>query len=796
MNLDAQALLTEYDDFDIAPYAISISRDWSLCNAMQTFTIVLDPSVIQALPLGVELKPSVKCHVYEHGIRVIVGTINTVKFMRKPEPLIEITGSDNYKFAKDYFIDQELGVSNGETVAYWIGELMNLVGLNYNIISPEPATMTVAPGIEFNLRSVDDAMVEILSYSSSYVYTGRNGTVNISNAAIDSTLAFESGPTTVYDDNDPTNIVGGNVTRASHQRNDNNTRNVIKVWGWKANDPFYHADQSPYIQSIAYGNVDLPVPKTILYSSSLIQTQSAADMLAERIAAEVGKFDSIKTVECIGNPDITIAKKASLDIDLESSHLTGSAKITTIHSSMSKDGYIMEVKMDEFCPKFAAWEIVQPPEIFYAGTSRNGVYKSTDAGSNWVAYNNGLVTGAKYVKSLAATEDDEVMAIINGQLWYTTSSGMTISNPQWRRKYLPAPINTAGDNPAPTSPGGLVTVASSGTTGQFDVLTTITSGIVIASGVGLYIPYESVYRSWVYSTTNAGQNWTSVQLQSVNEQSQSLFSFGGTHLSNRYTIPYAAANHGAEHWDGMWIYKFPMTRTAYWIDYTDTPYEAVRVGLPDRGFDLGFTYWDFVRDPVTYKPVVNLTGTPGNRQLQFTLLFPKTYNLRNTNYYAGEPPILMNSYVQPLGFRYRVYPGDIIIDDYQPIPAYETYGVWVSPGLTVTEQIPPPQYAGYYHVLAINAYESILGSNAFWMKFSIESSYFIRRFAVTWAEWRVYSGEPYIRDRNGVDYASDTYPWEYWPLGSWSERPNDEYPLYLGAGRIRFNFDEIEYGLL
>jgi hypothetical protein len=447
-----------------------------------------------------DLKPGTKCDIYEHGIKVFTGHINTAKFQRKPDPFIEIQGSDNWKFVKDYFIDESLGTSNGETVAYWIGVLMNACGLSYNITSFEPNTYTVAPGVEFNLRSVEDALNEILSYSFSYAYVGVNGTVQILNGAKNSNISFRSGETTLYDDADPTHIVGGNVMRATHQYADINTRNVIKVWGWNtAGRP----GESPYIQATAYGQVELPVPKTVLYSSSMIHDGGTAQSLADRIAQEMGHFDSIKSVECLGNPNIRIGYRVSLSIDLESAKLKGTAKVTSIHSAMSKDGYVMQVKMDEFCPRFAAWSMTG--SNIYAGLDGNGVYISRDKGVSWSSYNNGLPSGVKVSPRIGADPYGDAVAIVNSGLWYE-------ANDLWTQQTLPTP-QFGGSH------GALKAVGAVGGLNDFAVLTAGGNGSFV------YFSQSDTTSSGVTEATISG--WSSTKMY----YDADLFPISGLNMS-------------------------------------------------------------------------------------------------------------------------------------------------------------------------------------------------------------------------------------------------------------------------
>ena len=186
------------------------------------------------------------------------------------------------------------------------------------------------------MRSISDGIQEAVSYASSYVYCDADGNIHLQKGALASSLSFTSGV---------------NVLQAAHQYNDENTRNVAKVWGFKGN-VILRPNESPFIISENSVDLGLPVNKTTIYASNYIQTQIEADRLSSEIISSLGKFDSIKTVEVLGSPNIKIGYSASINIDLETSVIQGTSSITGVASDLSKDGYTMQVTLDEFCPHF------------------------------------------------------------------------------------------------------------------------------------------------------------------------------------------------------------------------------------------------------------------------------------------------------------------------------------------------------------------------------------------------------------------------------------------------------------
>lgn len=512
LDLNASVLLA---GVEIAPYIISLKRNHSLCNIVQTCEIECDRNLLDYLTgEGVELKTSNTLVISEFGVQKLTGHVRSIKYARTPDFRLQISGTDLYKYAKDYFIDESIGVSNGESVVHWIGQLLGLIGLSYVVDSPEIGARTVGPGIEFNLRTVDDALVEVLSYASAYIYVDGTGLVHIMKGAPNSGLSFITGP-------------GGNVKRGAHELSDTNTRDVAKVWGFKGN-VILKRDESPYITAEESVDLHLPVNKTVVYASNYVQTYTEAQRIAGEIIESLGKFDSVKNLEVVGNPDAFIGKKAQIYLDLETAILDEQATITTVDTSMDKDGYNMHVGLDEFCPKFAGWELSSPSYPLYAGTTKHGIYRSTDNGVTWAAFNEGLPEGNKYVTKMAYNYFDEGIAIVNNRVYF--SNGLV-----WQECSLPSPVNSAGDTPSPTGCGLPIGVDSIGE-GSFYVLTTQNLA-----------PSGTVYtrnRTWLYSCINGGLQPADWESSAVHDDLD--YDYWGVDVNSKNGYPYILVNKNSD----------------------------------------------------------------------------------------------------------------------------------------------------------------------------------------------------------------------------------------------------------
>ena len=157
-------------------------------------------------------------------------------------------------------------------------------------------------------------------------------------------------------------------------------------------------------------------------------------------------------------------------------------------------------------------------KTIYAGTASNGIYKSTDSGSTWLAVNSGMATAN--IQSLtidpgnrltlyASTSGSGVFKSTNGgSSWQTINSGMTESN------ILSLAIDPGNSQIiyAGASSNGIYKSTNGGVSWT---LLNSTVGSIVVSGVLAIDPKQSqtIYAGFsgigVYKSVNGGASWTS-----------------------------------------------------------------------------------------------------------------------------------------------------------------------------------------------------------------------------------------------------------------------------------------------
>jgi len=491
----------------IEGHATSLVRQHHICNPCQVATLTLASSFTSAAVPGDEVV------LFENGTKVMTGyVVKTIKDAVEGTHIIEI--HDTYHRVSMTFIEDKITTGYDEndqpivgydpqSTAYWIGYLCGLAGISYAIDSG--ASYLVPAGVQFGLRTVHESLLDVLAYSSQACYVDANGTLRFLRV----TRNIASRTFT-------------ECTEINDSTGDEMTRNVIKVFGYQGVTNRIFAVDSSSVEGV--------VPDRVAaVGSPMIQTDAEASRVARFLVGELGVQTRVVSIRIPGDPTITLAAVAR--INFETTDYTDA--VTSIDSTITQNGYTTVVTIGERCPRISGWSTELLP--VYAGTSGSGVYKSTDSGATWVEFNSGLPAGKKFVKRLAFNSLDEGMAIVNSSLYHTSGS-------TWSIRSLPAPINMAGDSPAPGY-GTLQAVSAKGSTGEFCVLTTN----VNSSGSDV-----QQCRSWVYESTGSGANtWESTQLYDTDtglipgDSTGSGYHIYGYDVSSEAGVPYIVASSGS-----------------------------------------------------------------------------------------------------------------------------------------------------------------------------------------------------------------------------------------------------------
>lgn len=386
--MDAQVFI---NSIDVSSYLLKITRNQNYCSVSQEFTLELDISYPNTID------PYAEVVIYEEGTKVLTGFAALIE-KSAPNATISIKGHDTYKRAMDFFVSDRFTTGERQAVRYWIEFFLDMCGLSYSFTSGNGPF--VVADQEMGLDKVSNLIDVLLPYAGWYGKVDANGVCVFGKVS----KTF-SGITIIQEDS---------ILTDGFDKSYDKTRNVALVFGGvdTSNNDF----ELVFAKAKAKSSF-LPVDQTVVVGNSLIGDQESAQKFANDLIKEFSKPNYIKKLQIVGNPLVKVAQ----NIEVFSDMFTGTALITTFTSSFSDAGYVMDLTLDDFCPRLTA--SIRQQEILYAGTAGSGVWKTSIYADNWVSISNGLDN--LYVNDLSVDEGLFIAATpsgiftkINREPWY------------------------------------------------------------------------------------------------------------------------------------------------------------------------------------------------------------------------------------------------------------------------------------------------------------------------------------------------------------------------------------------
>lgn len=385
------------DSNPIDGWVVSLRRSAHICSPGANAVLTLSPDY----PYPVE--PSDDVALFEQGTQVLAGYCVRVR-RERPSYNFICEADDAFTRATNYFIDYPLVVGydppdykkrtagyTEQTTTAWIEWLCDLCGLGHEIDTASEHLVPV--GTNLGLRTVAEALNDVMAYASLYVRVRGNGNANF-------------------------NIIHRNVPNFTLTRlldlddttKDDEVRTVIKTYGgWSGS----LTNPNAKILSVASTTVAGIVPDRIaVVASPMISTQSEADRVSAYMLSELSTATRVVSATIPGNPKVTVGKVARIT----SGSTDYTDCISSLESTWNEQGYRMNVVIGERCPRIAGYS--KPATILYAALNGNGVYRSFDQGNTWTAFNDGLPAGSKVASRIAGNAYGQGLALVNNSLYY------------------------------------------------------------------------------------------------------------------------------------------------------------------------------------------------------------------------------------------------------------------------------------------------------------------------------------------------------------------------------------------
>lgn len=470
---------------DVSNYILSYTRNDSLCNPGQTFTLHATRKKPSGAMFNVGVSSSVEItEKYGTSTKVLKGFVTKVDVDANDANMI-IKGSDKYILLKDYFIEDRLETS-GQSVGYWIEYICGLVDLDVTFETSANTPTSGGDGEGGTPLGMQRAIasIQVLEQKGA-VYTRYDSATN----KIIVYRPKSSEPQIHINSSELTDIERNVSTK--------DTRNVVKVWGTQSYD--WITQETHTHNAIARANMDeLIVDKTIVMSSPEVTTTMFASIIASRILAVTATLDDKVICECAGlYPNIEVTDYASISISQGKISYYADRQITAISVSVGDGGALTSFTFGDKCPRLA---FVPPLTYIYLGAKNGGgVGVSFDSGDSFINLSEGLEGNSLEVTSVAANCANQLMCITAAGIYRRYGIYGT-----WFGTDLPEPIIT--ESGISITASGMYLHRIVAEPNKYNVFH------FLAQASGLNISGMGINRWWVYYTRNFGYTWESQQL--------------------------------------------------------------------------------------------------------------------------------------------------------------------------------------------------------------------------------------------------------------------------------------------
>jgi len=426
---------------DVSAHLRSSQRKASLCHPGQTVELTFRAT----FPFA-SFQTWQTLTVSEMGTLVLTGFVESVSAQRAPQEVV-VTGRDTYKRCLDYFITDDQLMTNGETVAYWIGYLCGVAGISYTIVA-SGGSQPVGVGVPLGLRSVAEALTTIIAYPGWQMRVNPSGVLEFLDLdvkieqikALLGSLSLEAATAQVLGNPDsvppdPTAMRYFNVSNifsGSRTTGDETTRTVAKIWG----------GLDPLTGNMITYQATRPVAgitpeRIVVVANPNITSGSQAALVAGNVLDQFAALEQTAELDIAGNALIRVGDMARCAAFTAMGDYVYIDTVTELAAALDRGGYNMDARIAFRCPKLTGGLGVSGspgggfPIITYPICS--GPNNGTESGfSVWTASNGRVavraLTGAQYATFPASMAGTKYLR--TNTSWDIMCVSAVYSNPQ------------------------------------------------------------------------------------------------------------------------------------------------------------------------------------------------------------------------------------------------------------------------------------------------------------------------------------------------------------------------------
>lgn len=331
---------------NISSHVIAYRREHKICTGVGMIELEIDYTY------GGTFDPWDLIDLYENGSHTAKYYVSTAS-EGQPSASFTVSAQDNSKRLNDYFITDSYFIDYPSYSRYWIELFLSEAGVSYTFMTNSPGNL-LSNNTSLGMTSAYEQILMLLQMNGWYITFNPSGRAIIGKLDIDT--AKSAGK-----------INNSDIISIQSNKNDRMYRNRVVVWG--SGDP----ENSRWVFADVrkptkwdYGKKDL---RTILISNSNIPTVKDAFMLANQALTEFCKLNTEKYITLENARSYSVGNV----IGIKSKVFSGKALITTMATSMSKNGLITELGCDERCPRLFGF--FNPGGYVYVGTFGSGIWR-------------------------------------------------------------------------------------------------------------------------------------------------------------------------------------------------------------------------------------------------------------------------------------------------------------------------------------------------------------------------------------------------------------------------------------
>jgi len=368
-----------------------ISYEWNkeVCTGIGLLTITALKSVLDHITIGGVVT------LYENS--ALKMTTRVVKITEDDRGVSTIECQDKSKNLIDYFITESYTIEGLEYTRPWIEQFLTeaQVGYSFTTSSQGPA---LSNNTTMGMMAAYEQIMNLLQQSGWYIEFSPSGTAIIGKLTSDITSSVS--------------IDKERIIEISVEKNDGMLRNRGVIWG----------------NSGVYADIYRPTPwdrdsgdkRAFVIANGNIPNNVEATNLAKQGLDEFARITLEKTIQVEGLLTVNFATNVSVNSDI----FTGSGRVTTYGTSMSANGLITNIVLDQRCPRLFGfyWPMDNYGDGFvYVGTDGGGVRRKGLGSSTWSNFSNGL--SDLHISDLSKSKDILACVTVSGEGYMAYGGG-------------------------------------------------------------------------------------------------------------------------------------------------------------------------------------------------------------------------------------------------------------------------------------------------------------------------------------------------------------------------------------